>query len=301
MRGDWIKEKLFQAGFDSVGITRVDELSFEKEQLKDWLQNQYNGTMDWMARNVDMRTDPRLLLEGACSVIVVLLNYYPREVQLDAGVPVFSKYAFGMDYHRIIKKKLGKLVKFIQENAPGSSSRAFVDSAPIMERSWAVRAGLGWTGKHSLLITRNAGSFFFIGIILTSLELEYDAPFNGDYCGSCTRCIEACPTGAIVSAGVVDARKCLSYLTIEHKGEVEGNLHGRVFGCDICQDVCPWNKLSIPTTVPEFSPDPRLISMNRDEWMNLGEEDYQNIFKGTPADRIGFVRLKRNITLATSK
>jgi epoxyqueuosine reductase len=288
-------------GFHACGIAKADVLEKERGQLIRWLHFGMNGTMDWMARNVEMRTDPRLLFEGTRSVIVALLNYYPASKQAENDAPVFSKYAYGKDYHRVMKKKLKKLEVFMHENAPKATTRAFVDSAPIMERTWAVKAGLGWTGKHSLLITRNGGSFYFIGVILTSLELEYDSPFQGDYCGSCTRCIEACPTGAIVSAGVVDARKCISYLTIEHKGELSENLHGRAFGCDICQDVCPWNKLSLPHQVSEFNPDPRLLSMNRNDWKNLSEEEYQKVFAGTPVDRIGYKRLQRNVKLATGE
>jgi epoxyqueuosine reductase len=296
-----IKENCSLLGFDACGIAKADVLEKEREQLVLWINHGMHGTMDWMARNVEMRTDPGLLFPGTRSVIVVLLNYYPSSTQSAGTTPVFSKYAYGMDYHRVMKKKLKKLEAFIHERVPEATTRAFVDSAPIMERAWAVRAGLGWTGKHSLLITRNGGSFYFIGVILTNLELEYDNPFNGDYCGSCTRCIDACPTGAIVSAGVVDARKCISYLTIEHKGELSENLHERAFGCDICQDICPWNKLSLPHQVAEFIPNPRLLSMDRSDWINLGERDYQEIFTGSPADRIGYVRLKRNIALATGK
>jgi epoxyqueuosine reductase len=296
-----VKELCIKLGFDACGIAHAEALTEDRRYLSEWLTRGMHGTMDWMARNVEMRTDPSLLMEGARSLIVVLLNYYPSSTQEASDAPVFSKYAYGRDYHKVMKKKLRKLEAFIHEQKPGAVSRAFVDSAPLMERSWAVKAGLGWTGKHSLLITRNGGSFCFIGVVLTDLELEYDPPFPGDLCGSCTRCIEACPTGAIVSAGVVDARKCISYLTIEHKGELNENLHGRVFGCDICQDVCPWNKLSFPHSVSEFNPNPRLLSMKKEDWINLSEEEYREIFKGTAVDRIGYMRLKQNVALASGK
>jgi epoxyqueuosine reductase len=297
MESGSIKLKAGELGFDACGIARAVDLPLEREQLKAWLTKGMQADMHWMANHLEMRTDPRLIVEDARSVIVVLLNYYPSEIQKDPEAPVLSRYAFGKDYHKVLKKKLKQLIAFIKTENPSARARAFVDSAPVLERTWAVKAGLGWLGKHSLLITRYGGSYFFIGTIITDLEFTYDQDFVGDFCGSCTRCIEACPTQAIVGAGVVDARKCISYLTIEQEKDLSTPRSNRVYGCDICQEVCPWNRLSISHKTEDFNPAPGKMELKKADWEKMGEEEYSLYFRGTAVDRIGYKGLKRNVDL----
>lgn len=295
-----IKEKAKELGFLDCAIIPVSELSEEKEHFQSWLQNDMHGEMTYMARNVEKRLNPQLLVENAKSIIIVLLNYYPRQTQTDPEAPVISKYAYGTDYHFVLKDKLKKLLSFIQTEIKPCNARAFTDSAPILERVWARHAGLGWVGKNSNLISLTYGSFFFIGELIVDVELPYDEPKPvHDHCGTCTRCINACPTKAIVANRVVDARKCISYQTIEVKGSLDESLKGqfenRVFGCDICQDVCPWNLKSKPHNEPGFEPHPDLMQLSKNEWHQMEQPLFNSLFKNSAVKRTGFSRLKRNL------
>jgi len=267
--------------------------------LESWLSEGMNGSMNYMARNVDMRLDPSKIVEGAKSVISVLINYYPSQRQEDPEAPVVSKYAYGRDYHFIVKEKLNQLLAFIQTEITPCSGRAFVDSAPVLERAWAKQSGLGWIGKHSLLISKEYGSFVFIGELIIDLDLVYCEQIITDHCGTCTRCMDTCPTKAIVAPHVVDARKCISYLTIESKDEIPAEFHdtlnNQIFGCDICQDICPWNKKLIPTQAEEFNPTTGLLNMNRSDWQNLDKSTYRKRFKNSAIERAGYDKLMRNL------
>jgi epoxyqueuosine reductase len=261
--------------------------------------------MDYMARNIDKRLDPRLLVENAKTVIVVLQNYFTHKKQTDSTAPVLSKYAYGTDYHFVLKDKLKALLQFIQTEISSCGGRVFTDSAPVLERAWAKRAGLGWIGKNSNLISPDMGSFFFIGELIIDIELPYDNPRPvADHCGKCNRCIDACPTKAIVASRVVDARKCISYQTIEVKGELDAYLKGkfdnRVFGCDICQDVCPWNLKSESHSEPAFQPHEKLLTLSTNEWHNLDESLFSELFKKSAVKRTGFKGLKRNLRFIDS-
>jgi epoxyqueuosine reductase len=259
-----------------------------------------HGQLSYMARNLDKRLNPQLLFENAKSIIIVLLNYYPRQMQTDSEAPVISKYAYGTDYHFVLKNKLKKLHSFSITDIQPCNARAFTDSAPILERAWAHRAGLGWIGKNSNLISTTHGSFFFIGELFLDIELIYDEPNSApNRCGTCTRCIDACPTKAIVANRTVDARKCISYQTIELKGNLDENLKGQfenhVFGCDICQDVCPWNLKSKPHNEPDFEPHPDLLQLSKNEWHQIEQPFFNTLFKKSALKRTGFSRLKRNL------
>jgi len=251
-----------------------------------------------MENHFEKRTDPTRLVEGARSVISVLLSYYPSQYQQHPDAPVVSSYAFGKDYHPVIRKKLNALLQFMQTSFAPISGRAFVDSAPVLDRAWAARSGLGWIGKNSNLISPEAGSYFFIGSLIVDIPLSYDKPIT-DFCGDCNRCIRACPTSAIVNDRVVDARRCISYLTIENKGEISpvfrGKFENRVFGCDICQEVCPWNRKAVPHQVEELKPLPGLLEMTRKEWFNLDEEKFSEKFSKSPVKRAKFSGLRRNL------
>lgn len=296
-----IKERLLEMGFSACGIARAEILAEEKEYLLAWLRQGMHGTMGWMERNLDVRINPDLLLPGAKSLIIVLLNYYPNRFQEGDQVPIISKYAYGKDYHKVIRKMLQQFVVELNQWNPAAKTRIFVDSAPVMERAWARKAGLGWQGKNSLLINKQFGSFLFIGGIVTDIELEPDQPSGSHFCGTCTRCLDACPTKAIVQPGVIDARRCISYLTIEHKGDIPDEfrplLKGRIFGCDICQDVCPWNRNAIPNSLPALQPSSALFELTRESLLNLSESEYHAIFSGTPIGRIGLDKLKKNTRL----
>lgn len=254
--------------------------------------------MSYMQNYFDKRLDPRLLVPGAKSVISMLLNYYPSETQQDADAPKISKYAYGTDYHTVIKDKLHQLLQFIKENIGEVDGRAFVDSAPVMDKAWAKKSGLGWIGKHSNLINKQSGSFFFIAELIVDLELEYDGPIK-DYCGTCTRCIDACPTQAIVQPNVVDGSKCISYFTIELKENIPDSMKGQLddwmFGCDVCQDVCPWNRFSRPHSEPAFNANPELLQMTRKDWEEITEDTFRRVFKNSAVKRTKYSGLKRNI------
>lgn len=297
-----IKDKAIELGFLSCGIAKVDFLENEAKHLENWLKNDMHGKMAYMENHFDMRVNPELILHGAKSVISVLLNYYP-EVDLfkDKGLKI-SKYAYGTDYHFVIKHKLKDLIKFIQSEVGDINARCFTDSAPVMDKAWAERAGLGWIGKNGNLLSKQVGSFFFIGEIILDVDLSYDAPAL-DHCGSCTKCIEACPTGAILKPNVIDGSKCISYLTIELKDELIPNefadkMDGWVFGCDVCQDVCPWNRFSMQNNVPEFKPLPGLEEVDLNQ---LTEESFQTIFKNSPIKRTKYTGLTRNIDFVKNK
>ncbi|QGY43564.1 tRNA epoxyqueuosine(34) reductase QueG [Maribellus comscasis] len=295
-----IKSKAKDLGFLECAILPVQELADEKEHFQKWLNKEMHGKMAYMARNLEKRLNPELLYENAKTIIVVLQNYYPKATQKDETAPVLSKYAYGTDYHFVMKDKLETLLSFIQNEIAPCNGRPFVDSAPVLERAWAKRAGLGWVGKNSNLISVTHGSFFFIGELMLDIELPYDeSKLVRDHCGNCTRCVDACPTKAIVSNQVVDARKCISYQTIELRGDLDEKLKGqfknRIFGCDICQDVCPWNLKSKPHDEPNFLPKSKLLELTRDEWHNIDKPLFKDIFKNSAVKRTGFKGLKRNL------
>lgn len=293
-----IKEEARRLGFMDCGITKADFLEEEAPRLEEWLKRGYHGEMKWMENHFDKRLDPRKLVEGAKSVVSVILNYYPEETQKDPDAPKIAKYAYGEDYHFVIKRKLKALMEFIHQEIGEVSGRAFTDSAPVMDRAWAERAGLGWTGKHSLLLTKNTGSFYLIGELIIDLELEADAPV-ANHCGTCTKCIDACPTDAIVEPQLVDATKCISYLTIELKDQIpnafKDQMEGWAFGCDICQDVCPWNRFSKPTEVEGFAPHPDMLEMSQRDWQEITEDVFRKIFKKSAVKRAKYGGLKANI------
>lgn len=295
-----IKNKAKSLELLDCAILPAEFLVEEQSHLRNWLANGMHGKMDYMARNIDKRLDPQKLFEGAKTIIVVLQNYYPKETQTDATAPVLSKYAYGTDYHFVLKEKLKDLLQFIQNEVVACNGRPFVDSAPVLERAWAKRAGLGWTGKNSNLISVEYGSFFFIGELILDVELPFDKPkLVTDHCGKCTRCIDACPTKAIVANRIVDARLCISYQTIELKGDLDENLKGRfenrVFGCDICQDVCPWNLKSKENSEPRFTPNPKLVKLSNDEWHSMEKPLFNELFNNSAVKRTGFDGLKRNL------
>ncbi len=290
-----IKNKALELGFSACGISKSDFLPDDKINLENWLAKGYNAEMQFMNNYFNKRLDTRLLVENSKSVISVLMNYYPEKQQTENCNYKISKFAYGKDYHFIIKEKLQQLFDFINENIAKIEGRIFVDSAPVLESSWAKKSGLGWIGKNSLLITKK-GSFFFIGEIICDLELEPDIPIN-EYCGTCDKCITACPTNAITEPYVVDANKCISYLTIEKKGDLDEktNLHDWIFGCDICQDACPWNKKSEILSEELFNPHPNLLKNTKKDWENLNKTDFNTIFKKSAVKRTKYDGLMRNI------
>ncbi len=281
----------------SCGISKAGFLEEEAPRLESWLKKNMNGEMSYMENHFDKRLDPTKLVEGSKSVISLLLNYYPEEEQTESTYKI-SKYAYGEDYHFVIKEKLKKLLQFIQEEIGEVHGRAFVDSAPVLDKAWAAKSGLGWMGKNSNLLTKQVGSFYFIAELIVDLDLEYDHPVT-DHCGSCTACIDACPTQAIVAPYVVDGSKCISYFTIELKNEiptsVKGSFDDWIFGCDVCQDVCPWNRFSKSHKEPLFNPNPELLSMTKKDWEEITEDVFKRIFKNSPVKRTKFEGLKRNI------
>jgi epoxyqueuosine reductase len=293
-----LKTKATELGFFYCGFSKADFLEEEAPRLEKWLNLNYQGKMSYMANYFDKRLDPRLLVDDAKTVVSLLLNYYPEEIQ-NAESPKISKYAYGEDYHTIIKDKLKELIQYLKENIGEINGRAFVDSAPVMDKVWANKSGLGWIGKNSNLIHPKEGSFFFIAELILDIEIEPDGPMK-DYCGTCTRCIDACPTGAIVQPYVVDGSKCISYLTIELKDELlpnefKGKMDNWMFGCDICQDVCPWNRFSKITQEQRFKPNPLLLELKSNDWKELNEEVFNQLFKHSAMKRTKFTGLQRNI------
>lgn len=293
-----IKAKAKELGFDFCGISKAEFLEEEAPRLEAWLNKNYHGKMAYMANYFDKRLDPRKLVEGAKSVITLILNYYPEQ-RLPEEELKLSKYAYGKDYHFVMKDKLKNLMEMMSEEIGEINGRVFVDSAPVMDKAWAKKSGVGWVGKHTNLINREIGSFFFIGEIICDLELQPDGAIK-DYCGTCTRCIDACPTDAIVEPYVVDGSKCISYYTIELKeaipDEVKGKFENWIFGCDICQDVCPWNSFARPHSTPEFDLHPQLVDFTKKDWEEITEELFQEIFRRSAVKRTKLEGLKRNIS-----
>lgn len=293
-----IKAEAKRLGFMDCGISKADFLEEEAPRLEEWLKRGYHGEMKWMENHFDKRLDPRKLVEGAKSVVSVILNYYPEETQKDPEAPKIAKYAYGEDYHFVIKRKLQALMNFITEEIGEVSGRAFTDSAPVMDRAWAERAGLGWTGKHTLLLTKGVGSFYLIGELIIDLELVPDTPVT-NHCGSCTKCMDACPTDAIIAPQLIDATKCISYLTIELKDQISNEfkpqMEGWAFGCDICQDVCPWNRFSKPTEVEKFGAHPDMLEMTKRDWEEITEDVFRKVFKKSAVKRAKYAGLKQNI------
>jgi epoxyqueuosine reductase len=296
---DKIKTEAYRLGFSACGIAQIVPLENESENLAEWLNSKYNGEMQYMEKHFDMRINPALLVDGAKSVISLAYNYYSSRRQI-AEAPVISKYAYGADYHIVIREKLNLLLDFIRREQKNAEGRGFVDSAPILEKSWAQRSGIGWRGKNSNIIITGKGSFHFLAELILNIELEYDNPETSK-CGACMRCMESCPTKAIAEPYTVDARKCISYLTIELKNEIpdsfKGKLAGRIFGCDICQDVCPWNiRFAAENNEPMFAPSPDLLNKTEEDWNNLCEEEFRTLFHKSAVKRTTYSGLKRNIT-----
>ena len=292
-----IKAEAKRLGFLSCGISKAAFLEEEAPRLESWLNKNHHGEMKYMENHFDKRLNPTLLVDDAKSVISLLLNYYPSEIQNTDSYKI-SKYAYGQDYHFVIKEKLQELLQTIQTEIGEVSGRAFVDSAPVLDKAWAAKSGLGWIGKNSNLLTQQVGSFYFIAELIVDLDLEYDYATT-DHCGTCTACIDACPTEAIVSPYVVDGSKCISYFTIELKEnipqEMKGKIDDWIFGCDVCQDVCPWNRFSKSHNEPLFNPNPELLSMTKKDWEEITEDTFKKVFKNSAVKRTKLDGLKRNI------
>lgn len=295
-----IIEKAWNIGFDACGIAKVEKLTKETTYLKEWIQKGDHGSMKYMEDHLEKRTDPSLLFPGTKSIIVVMLNYYTAEKQNDPTAPVLSKYAYGKDYHKVMKKKLHLLYQSLQEIYPNLEGKIVVDTAPFFDKVWAVKAGLGWMGKNTTIISPQLGSFVFIGALLINVSVDYNVNLVKDFCGNCTRCMDSCPTGAITAPGQIDACRCISYQTIENKNdsipeELAGLFKNRVFGCDICQDVCPWNKRAKEHQVTAFKPNTEMMDMTAKDWYNLSESDFNRLFEGTPVKRAKYKGLMRNL------
>lgn len=297
-RSAWIKEQARLLGFQDCGISKAVYLDEEAKQLTQWLQTDKHGKMAYMENHFDMRVDPRQLVPGAESVIVLTMNYFPQKTQIE-GSPKLSKYAYGKDYHKVIRKRLKRFLAILTDQFGEIQGRGFVDSAPVMEKAWAKRSGIGWVGKHSNIISKKTGSFFFLAVLITDLPLAYDQPVT-DHCGTCTKCIDACPTDALDVPYQLDASKCISYFTIELKDEkipsaLKGKFNEWMFGCDICQDVCPWNRFSRPHQTNEFEPKEGLLNMTKDEWLTLSQDQFDSIFEASAVKRTKYQGLIRNI------
>lgn len=298
-----IKQKAHELGFFFCGISKARFLEEEANNLENWLNQDMHGSMQYMENHFDKRLDPTLLVEGAKSVISLACNYFPKEDLANENTYKIAKYAYGKDYHKVVKKKLKSLMQTIQAEIGEVHGRAFVDSAPVMERQWAKESGLGWIGKNSLLLNKSAGSFFFLAELIIDLELLPDGPVK-DYCGTCTACMDACPTDAIPQAYVVDGSKCISHLTIELKDKIPSEFTGKMdnwmFGCDICQDVCPWNRFSKPHQEPDFEPKEQLRTMSKNDWEDISEYLFDELFQGSAVKRTKYEGLKRNIDFLKS-
>lgn len=298
-----LKAEARRLGFDACGASKAVRLDDEARRLEEWLMDGRHASMGWMENHFEKRVDPRRLVDGAKSVVSVLHNYYQPEERRDHDASgKISRYAWGDDYHRVMKEKLFALYNWLDERAGGIAGRAFVDSAPVLDKAWARRSGLGWMGKHTNLISRSLGSYFFIGELIVDVALAYDSPIK-DYCGSCTRCIDSCPTDAIYEPYAVDANRCISYWTIEHSGSeipesIASRLENWVFGCDICQDVCPWNKFRKPTKEPAYGPRPGFPDTPLEEWVELDLEGFRERFRRSPVKRAKFEGFKRNVAAA---
>ena len=299
-----IKQWTRDLGFDHCGIARAVRLDEDAYRLERWLHQGMHGSMQYMENHFDLRIDPARLVPGARSVITLLMNYFPAAMPLP-DVPRIARYAYGEDYHEVIRSKLNTLLQKIRTGIGEVNGRGFVDSAPVLERSWAVRSGLGWVGKNGNLLNRQTGSFFFIATLIVDLELDYDVPFAGDYCGTCRRCIDACPTQAISEDKVVDGSRCISYFTIELKAELipdtmKGKFGDWLFGCDTCQDVCPWNRFAHPATEPAFTPIPAILNFSTADWEELTEEKFKEIFRHSPLKRSRWQGIRRNLHFITA-
>lgn len=295
----FIKQAAQQLGFDFCGIAKAKQLDDDARRLEKWLSQNMNGSMQYMANHFELRVDPTKLVPGAKSVITLLKNYYPSKQQTADAVKV-SKYAFGKDYHEVIRTQLKALLSQIHTHIGEVNGRGFIDSAPVLERSWALQSGLGWIGKNGNLINKQQGSFFFIATLIVDVELQYDDAYAKDFCGSCTRCIDACPTEAILPNKVVDGSKCISYFTIELKDQlIPDNMKGKfddwLFGCDTCQDVCPWNRFSKPHHEPDFTPIHEVLNFTINDWEMLTEESFKTIFKNSPIKRSKYQGIQRNL------
>ncbi|MFN3665831.1 MAG: tRNA epoxyqueuosine(34) reductase QueG [Sediminibacterium sp.] len=294
-----IKKTAYDLGFDYCGIAKAVVLDEDARRLEKWLNQHHHGSMQYMENHFDLRIDPTKLVPGAKSVITVLKNYYPSAEQ-SSDAPRISKYAWGKDYHEVIRAKLHEFLDLIKKEYGDIQGRGFVDSAPVLERSWATRSGAGWIGKNGNLITKSNGSFFFIATLIVDIELPYDDPFAKDFCGTCTKCIDACPTDAILDNKTIDGSKCISYYTIELKdalipAEMKGKFDNWMFGCDTCQDVCPWNRFSKPHHEPAFNPIPAILNLNTKEWEAMSEENFKQLFKHSPLKRSKFKGIQRNL------
>ena len=298
-----IKQKAFELGFDLCGIARSRPLYERENILRTWCAIGMNGEMGYLARNIEKRINPESLVPGAKSVIVTGLNYYTENKQEEPDVPVISRYAYGINYHDVITKKLEMLLEFIRDLSPDADGRSYVDSEPLLEKAWAVEAGLGWQGRHSIVINSKIGSFFFIGTIILNSELDFDEPVEKNRCGNCRICIDQCPTHAINDDGTINAGKCIANLTIENRGaipeEIIPKIGGRVYGCDRCQEVCPWNKNAKPHKTAEFELPDALKYMKREEWLDLTREQFDKLFKGTPVERRKYEPFMRNVRTVT--
>lgn len=299
-----IKQKASDLGFMFCGISKADPLIKEAKYLERWLNENHNGEMKWMENHFDLRVDPTKLFPGAKSIISLALNYFPEETQKDLEAPKISKYAYGKDYHFIIKDKLKQLLDFVQKEIGDVSGRAFVDSAPIMDKVWAKKSGIGWMGKNTNIINPKSGSFFFLGELVVDLELIPDGPIK-DYCGTCTKCVDACPTDALNGKFEIDGSKCISYFTIELKDELPQSYANKfenwMFGCDICQDVCPWNRFSKPTKEQWFHPHNDLLTMKKSEWEEISLDTFQEVFRKSAVKRTKYSGLKRNLEFLNGK
>jgi epoxyqueuosine reductase len=293
-----IKAKAIELGFNGVGVAKAEPIEGLHHHLQQWLGQQYHAGMEYMARNLDKRSNPTLLVPGAKSVISLLSNYYPHQTQ-DPQYPQIAYYAYGNDYHDVIKGYMQQLWDYIQQLAPALDGRMFVDSAPVADKLWANKAGLGWIGKNSCLINRQLGSYVFISELIINIELDYDEPYRSNFCGSCTKCIDHCPTNAIVKPGVIDSRRCISYQTIENKAEtidesLTGMFQNRLFGCDICQQVCPWNHNATPTNRSEFNPHQQALTLSTTDWLNMDSDSFAQLFKKSALKRAKLKGLQRN-------
>ena len=294
-----VKEAALSLGFDFCGIAKVQKLDEDAYRLEQWLKKGMQGSMKYMENHFELRIDPQKLVPGARSVITLLINYFPTEKQ-NSNSPKIATYAYGKDYHDVIRNKLQNFLRMLHEKIGEVSGRGFVDSAPVLERSWAQRGGLGWIGKNGNLITKERGSFYFIATLITDLELTYDDPFAKDFCGTCRKCIDSCPTEAILPDKTINGSKCISYFTIELKDEIipeemKGKFQNWMFGCDICQDVCPWNRFAKPHREQAFQPLPEILNFTTKEWEELSEEAFKKIFKHSPLSRSKYKGIQRNI------
>ena len=300
-----IKNKALEIGFNQIGIAKVEEIQGFKHTLDSWLNSGYHAQMLYMERNKEKRCNPKVLVPGAKSVISLLTSYYPEKKQ-NEDHPQISKYAYGKDYHFVLKDNMQILWDFIKEHQPELDGRMFVDSAPVSDKIWAVKSGLGWIGKNSCLINREIGSFVFICELIVNIELDYDEPYASNFCGSCTKCIDQCPTQAIVQPGVIDSNKCISYQTIENKEDYipekfQGKFNNRLFGCDICQDVCPWNKAPLQTIVEAFQPHEKFSKLDSEYWNNMQVDEFNEIFRKSALKRAKFKGLQRNLNFIQAK